>query len=137
MRDSPAAMRNSSRLNTSPFSSWMTSVLKSMGRTCDALLTPSAALREPSECVARRPNQRLLAFRVVAWIGDLAHVFEDDVVECALHFLHVADVDVLDDVVRVRVHLERAARPVEGHAADRLDQLVLVAGVALRGVDGF
>src|SRR5215470_5005262 len=67
-----------------------------------------------------------------AGIGHVGDLVDRHVVEAARDFLHLAHIDErLDDVVRLRIEAEVAPRAVELHPGDRVDQLVLVLGVAV------
>src|SRR5262245_12787780 len=63
---------------------------------------------------------------------------EFDVVEFAAHLIDLADVDVLDDVARLGIDRDRAARALPGHALHGGDELVAVGravGLLQRRVD--
>src|SRR5262249_31147802 len=67
-----------------------------------------------------------------AGIGHVGDLVDRHVVEAAGHFFHLAHVDKrLDDVVRLGVEPEVAPRTVELDPGNRVDQLVLVLGVAV------
>src|SRR5262252_7643481 len=55
---------------------------------------------------------------------------ELDVVKLALHLLDLADVDVLDDLARLRINRDLPARAFPRHALHRVDQAIAI-GLAL------
>src|SRR6185437_7034485 len=67
----------------------------------------------------------------LAGILDVIEGLELDVVELAADLLHFPDVDVLDDVARLRVDRDRAARALPLHSLHGCDQLVAL-GIAIR-----
>src|SRR5262245_62706123 len=97
--------------------------------------------RPPLSRLSRRTHDRRAGFepRAPAVLGLLLHfqrVFDGvegrelDIVKLALHLLDLADVDVLDDVARLRIDRDRSARAFPFHALHRVDQGV-AAGLAL------
>src|SRR5256885_10781636 len=84
------------------------------------------------------PNRLAPLVRSLAGIPDRLKGREFDVVEFAVHLLDLADIDVLNDVARLGVDRNRAARALPGHALHRIDQRVaagLPAGFFQRAVD--
>src|SRR5205085_10610369 len=72
----------------------------------------------------------------LARVGHPADLVTDRVDGLAVRGLHLAHVHVLDRVVGGRVELERAARAVELGGLEGRDELLLVGGVALGGLQG-
>ncbi|CCE10035.1 hypothetical protein BRAS3843_370020 [Bradyrhizobium sp. STM 3843] len=71
-----------------------------------------------------------------ARILDRVEGLEFDVVQLAVHLLDLANIDVLDDVARLRIDRDRAARALPGQALHRREQRVAVglAAVLLQGL---
>src|SRR6201995_318114 len=86
------------------------------------------ALAGRCRAFATRTSMSLLG---LAGVLHVREGLELDIVELAVLLLDLADVDVLDDVARLRVDRDRAARALPLHALHGLDQLVAV-GVAAR-----
>src|SRR6476659_8629740 len=55
---------------------------------------------------------------------------ELDIVELALHLLDLADVDVLNDVARLRIDRDRAARALPFHSFHGADQPIAIGRAA-------
>src|SRR5215475_10709461 len=72
----------------------------------------------------------------LAGILDGVEGLELDVVELAVDLLHLADVDVLDDVAGIRIDRDRTARALPLHPLHGRDQLVAV-GIATRLLQRF
>src|SRR5262245_16088601 len=71
--------------------------------------------------------------RSIDLLPRILHVLDggDDLAgDLAVLLHHLADVDVLDRIVRDRVHAERPARRIEFHLGHGLGELILVGGVA-------
>src|SRR5260221_8541998 len=134
--DSPTESRKSSIAYCSPLRSWMTSDAGSgsIGKS-DPLYRPSRLAREGTHVICR-PSLELAAVRRVLDVLDAA---EDVEVDLVADLLGLVDIDVLNDIVGLRVDLERAARAFHADLVQRLDQRRLVGGLAAialqRGVD--
>src|SRR5437763_4509945 len=74
--------------------------------------------------------------RRLSGIRHASDLVDDGVHRLAVLHRDLADVDVLDDVVRGLVELEVAARTLELDALERRDERVLVRRVALRRLEG-
>src|SRR3974377_308861 len=106
-------------------------ILNGLGKPSCGIPTSSSSLRN-SNCVVT-PSSLLCQ---LARIFHLVIAHELYVVEFAIHFLNAANVDILDDVTRVRVDRDRSARTFPGHAFHRVDERVAV-GRALCLFTGF
>src|SRR5580698_794219 len=109
MSDKPAAMRNSSTPKTSPLRSWA---------RISSINDPPAA-RRPRQSIYLLPGVLHLFGGVKNHAGDFSVALD-----------HLADMDVLDRIVRFRVEPEWATRRVEFDLDHRLGQFVF-RGVAV------
>src|SRR5229473_3335828 len=127
--DSPTESRKSSIAYCSPLRSWMTSDAGSgsIGKS-DPLYRPSRLAREGTHVICR-PSLELAAVRRVLDVLDAA---EDVEVDLVADLLGLVDIDVLNDIVGLRVDLERAARAFHADLVQRLDQRRLVDRVVDR-----
>src|SRR5882672_6498866 len=100
---------------------------------------PDPESRDSGFACAMRPGMTASpSFLGLAGILHRLEGGEFDVVELAVDFLDLADVDVLHDVAGFRIDRDRAARALPLHALHRLDQRIavgLAAGLLQRLVD--
>src|SRR5512133_1358319 len=124
MSVSPVATRNSNSPYCTPLSTWMRNEKKSTRRAPSDL--GGGSRTAPGRC--RGPGSHLAAERGV---GEGRHRDADDLV---LLPLHLAQVDVVDRVVRPREG-HRPARAVELRARHRGDHLLPLREVAVHRLD--
>src|SRR5512134_1522869 len=118
----PTDSRNSSTPYERPFSAWASRSERSTRR------------RRRGRARGPDPGGDLLRGQGAAGAGirDVRDPVDGDVVESAGDLFHLAHVDErLDDVVRLRIEPEAAARAVELHLGDGRHELILVLRVAV------
>src|SRR5262249_45069805 len=86
--------------------------------------------KQPARAPVPGRAPALLGLLLLQWVLDGFEGRKLDVVKLALDLLDLADVDVLDDLARVRINGDRPARAVPFYALHRIDQRVAV-GLAL------
>src|SRR4029453_12044690 len=94
---------------------------------------PSPGVAQPPAPPPRALRGQGAAGARISHVGDL---IDGDVVEAAVHLADFTDIDEgLDHVVGLGIEAESAARAVELHLRDGVDQLVLVLRVPVDGLE--
>src|SRR5439155_17832657 len=110
-------------------------------------IIPNTSERPEARMKSKAPNDRpfsacwktssKLTRRSLPRVGHLGDLVADRVHRLPVLGLHLADVDVLDRVVGCLIEREVAARALEAHVLEGLDEFVLVGGIATDRLEGF
>src|ERR1700761_4060002 len=116
----------------------MTAMTTSRGPGAGSGNSASASLRPPRNVTPRMAGGGLFRCRLFEGVLHCGERLELDGPWLAVHHLHLADVDVLNDVAGVRVDLDGTARAFPFHAFERGQHRVgvgIAIGLFQRAID--